>query len=141
MRQGFIAALLLTGLMAAASARADDMKGMDMSSMSKDADAKAVSPTTVVLVGEVLDMDCYMNEGAHGKDHQSCAVMCLNNGAPVGLLTADGKAYFLTANEDKGKMKFYDSVRGWGGEKAKITGVVQKRAGALCVRIDGAEKL
>lgn len=145
MRMGFTAALLLTALMAAAAARADgdmkgmDMKGMDMSSSTKDADAK--STTSVVLTGEVLDMDCYMNEGAHGKDHQSCAVMCLNNGAPVGLLTADGKAYFLTANEDKGKTKFYDSVRGWGGQKAKITGVLQTRGGALCVRIDGAEKL
>ena len=135
-------AAALIGLLGAGAAWAhEDMDGMDMKGDTKGMDMKAAPGKTVTLTGEVLDMDCYMNEGATGKEHQSCAVMCLKNGAPVGLLTADGKAYFLTANEDKGKTKFYDSVREWGGEKAKITGVIQKRAGALCLRIDGAEKL
>lgn len=127
-----VAAMALLGVAGAALAHdMDDMKGMDM---------KAKPGKTVTLTGEVLDMDCFMNEGAHGKEHQSCAVMCLNNAAPVGLLTADGKAYFLTANEDKGKTKFYDSVRGWGGDMAKISGVIQMRAGMTCLRVDNAEK-
>lgn len=113
-----------------------DMKGMHM-----DHDDDAKGGVTVTLKGEVLDMDCYMNEGAHGKDHASCAVMCLNESAPVGLLTDDGKAYFLTANEGKGKMKHYQDVRGWGGERASITGVVQTRNGLTCLRIDDAKKL
>lgn len=139
MVKSFLMAAAVAGLLGAA--RADDMGAMDMKGMDMKPAAKAASATTVTLTGEVLDMDCYMNEGASGKDHKSCAVMCLNNGAPVGLLTADGKAYFLTANEDKGKTQFYDNVRKWGGDKVRITGVVQKRAGALCVRIDNAEKL
>lgn len=164
MRKGLITMLALAGLLAAGAAWAheghddgdkDDMKGMDMKGMSKhdmkDMDKKAdaddkdddkeAPAKTVTLKGEVLDMDCYMNEGASGKEHQSCAIMCLKNGGPVGLLAEDGKAYFLTGNEDKGKMKFYDSVREWGGAKVKITGVIQNRGGALCLRIDGAEKL
>jgi hypothetical protein len=104
-------------------------------------DMKAAPGKTVVLVGEVLDMDCFMNEGAHGKKHMDCAVMCLNNGAPVGLLTDDGKAYFLTGNEGKGKMKFYDKVRDMGGQRVKITGVEQDRNGTHCVRVDNAEKI
>lgn len=135
MRQGWLIASAVAIAVGAGALWADesgDMKGMDM---------EGKAGKTVTLTGEVLDMDCYMNEGAHGKDHQACAVMCLNNGAPVGLLTADGKAYFLTANEGKGKMKFYDSVRGWGGERVKVTGVLQKRAGANSLRVDSAEKL
>lgn len=134
MKKAILAGFAMLGLMAvgAAHVHADDMKGMDMAS---------APGKTVTMVGEVLDMDCFMNEGAHGAKHQSCAVMCLNNGAPVGLMTADGKAYFLTANEDKGKMKFYDAVRGMGGERVKITGELQSRAGTLCLRIDKAEKL
>lgn len=143
MRQRLLQVLALSALLAGPVwADMGDMKGMDMSGGdAKGGDMKAAPGKSVTLVGEVLDMDCYMNEGASGPDHKSCAVMCLNNGAPVGLLTPDGKAYFLTANEDKGKTKFYDSVRGWGGEKAKVTGVLQKRGGALCLRIDQAEKL
>ena len=111
-----------------------DMKGMKMESKDKAAE-------TVTLSGEVLDMDCYMNEGASGKDHASCAVKCLGDGAPVGLLTADGKAYFLTANESKGKEKYYQQVRDLGSQQVKITGVIQNRAGAMCLRIDNLEKL
>ena len=120
-----------------ASDKDDGMKGMDM----KEMDMKAAPGKTVTVTGEVLDMDCYMNEGASGKDHQSCAVMCLKNGGPVGLLTEDGKAYFLTGNEDKGKMKYYDSVRELGGQKVKITGVIQARGGSLCLRVDSSEKI
>ncbi len=126
-----VAALMLAGA-GAAHLRAD----MDM-----DMGAGSAAAKTVTLKGEVLDMDCFMNEGAHGKKHQDCAVMCLNNGAPVGLLTDDGKAYFLTANEAKGKMKFYNHVREWGGDRVTITGVVQERAGTLSLRVDSAAKL
>jgi hypothetical protein len=132
---GILGLLGGAGLYAHEESSGKDMGGMDMG-------AETSTPEkTVTLVGEVLDMDCYMNEGAHGKDHQSCAVMCLQNGAPVGLLTDDGKAYFLTANESKGKMKFYEKVRDLGGQKVRITGVVQKRAGTASVRIDSAEKI
>jgi hypothetical protein len=117
-----------------------DMKGMHMDHDGDDDDAGAPGKT-VTLKGEVLDMDCYMNEGAHGKDHASCAVMCLNESAPVGLLTEDGKAYFLTANEGKGKMKHYQDVRGWGGAQVEITGVLQTRNGLSSLRIDDAKKL
>jgi len=134
MRKTLLTGFALLGLFGAWAARAhaDDMAAMGM---------KAAAGKTVVLSGEVLDMDCYMNEAAHGKKHVDCAVMCLNNGAPVGLLTDDGKAYFLTGNEDKGKMKFYDHVRDLGGQRVKITGVLQSRAGSLCIRIDKAEKI
>ncbi len=116
------------------------LAGMGAAALHADMDSPNYGKK-VVLTGEVLDMDCFMNEGAHGADHQSCAVMCLNNGAPVGLLTPDGKAYFLTANEKKGMMKYYNNVRGWGGDTVKITGRLQKRAGIDSVRIDGAVKV
>lgn len=146
MRKGMMMVLALIGLLGAGLAFAQEsvdhkkhehgkshaVKGMDM---------KAAQGKTVTVIGEVLDMDCYMNEGASGKEHQSCAVMCLKNGGPVGLLTDDGKAYFLTGNEEKGKMKHYDSVREMGGQKVKITGVIQTRGGSMCLRIDSAEKV
>jgi hypothetical protein len=109
----------------------DDMPGM--------AGTKAAAGRKVALVGEVLDMDCYMNEGLHGKKHQACAILCLSKGSPVGLLTDDGKAYFLSA--DKDDTKAYDLVRTLGGDRVKVTGVIQKRGGALSLDLATAEEL
>jgi hypothetical protein len=111
----------------------------DMAHMPGMAGSETAKGEKVTLVGEVLDMDCYMNEGLHGKKHQSCAVLCLKNGSPVGLLTDDGEAYFLAA--DKDKTKYYDILRKMGGDRVKITGVIQRRGGALCLNVDKSEKL
>lgn len=45
--------------------------------------------------GEVLDMACYLDHGAHGAKHAECAAKCISSGLPVGLKTEDGKVYFL----------------------------------------------
>lgn len=50
---------------------------------------------TVTLTGEVLDMACYLDHGAHGEKHAACAQKCISSGLPVGLKTADGKVYLL----------------------------------------------
>lgn len=49
----------------------------------------------VTVTGEVLDMACYLDHGAHGAKHADCAKTCISNGLPVGLKTADGKTYLL----------------------------------------------
>ncbi len=51
------------------------------------------TPTTVT--GEVLDMACYLDHGAHGEKHADCAKMCMSSGLPVGLKSADGTVYLL----------------------------------------------
>jgi len=38
------------------------------------------------LTGEVVDLMCYLDHGARGKDHQACAKRCIASGGPVGLL-------------------------------------------------------
>ncbi|HTB21600.1 MAG TPA: hypothetical protein VK914_02725 [bacterium] len=126
---GFLA-LCLMGSGFARAESMDKMPGMDTA---------ASKGERVVLVGEVVDMDCYMNEGLHGRKHQSCAVLCLKNGSPVGLLTDDGHAYFLAA--DKDETKYYSVLRRMGGDRVKVTGVLQKRGGALCLTVDKSEKL
>ncbi len=139
MKKQMLAGLLALGMVGCVSlSRADsDMKGMDMKGM----DMASKGGQKVTLEGEVLDMDCFMNEGAHGKDHQSCAVHCLNMGAPVGLLTKDQKVYFLTANEDKGMFKYYQQVRKMGGDEVKITGLLEDQHNMVSLRVDSVEKV
>lgn len=49
----------------------------------------------VTVKGEVLDMACYLDHGAHGEKHAECAQTCISSGLPVGLKGEDGKTYLL----------------------------------------------
>lgn len=58
-------------------------------------DTAAGGSDTVTVTGEVLDMACYLDHGAHGEKHAGCAEKCISSGLPVGLKSADGKVYLL----------------------------------------------
>jgi hypothetical protein len=53
--------------------------------------------------GQIVDQTCYMKDKANnaGKDHKmpqdvtDCAVSCAKKGAPLALLTSDGKLYTI----------------------------------------------
>jgi hypothetical protein len=49
----------------------------------------------VTVTGEVLDMACYLDHGAHGAKHAQCAETCISSGLPVGIKGEDGKTYLL----------------------------------------------
>jgi len=49
----------------------------------------------ITVTGEVLDMACYLDHGAHGEKHAGCAEKCISSGLPVGLKAADGTTYLL----------------------------------------------
>lgn len=46
------------------------------------------------ITGEIIDMMCYVDHGAKGAKHASCAEKCIKGGGPVGILS-DGKAYLV----------------------------------------------
>ena len=49
----------------------------------------------VTVKGEVLDMACYIDHGAHGEKHKGCAETCIEKGLPVGIKAEDGTVYLL----------------------------------------------
>ena len=62
--------------------------------------AATEKPKTVTVTGEVVDLHCYMHEGAKGAGHESCAIMCAKGGEPIGLLqNKTNKVYLLLAPE------------------------------------------
>lgn len=79
------------------------------------------------IKGEVLDMACYMAKGAHGEKHKSCAASCIRDGAPMGLLTEDGKVYLLV--EDHNKKDVYAKVKDHAGEKITVKGTASVKGG------------
>jgi len=77
--------------------------------------------------GELLDLDCYMASGAHGNDHKSCADMCITGGAPMGILTSDGKVYLLVAGHNKKEP--YEELKKHAGEEVTVKGTASEKDG------------
>ena len=65
--------------------------------------ARAVEGATATLPhtirGEVVDLACYLTEGAQGVAHSDCAQKCITSGLPVGIKTADNKIYLAISGE------------------------------------------
>jgi hypothetical protein len=85
------------------------------------------------MTGEVLDLACYIGQGAKGKDHASCARACAKGGQPMGLLTDDGKVYTLVGNHDN--MKPYESARDLAGAHVEIKGKVHTQGGLEAIEV------
>lgn len=60
---------------------------------------KPVPGKSTTVVGEVIDLSCYLQVGKHGDKHRDCGQKCVRNGQPVGLLTEDGSVYMLIDEE------------------------------------------
>ena len=51
------------------------------------------------IVGEVVDISCFLQLGKRGEAHIPCGQKCLRNGQPIGLLTDDGQLYLVLPEE------------------------------------------
>jgi len=102
-----------------------------------DAKAKAKPAAKMTLKGELVDMGCYMGHEAKGEKHKECALKCISNGMPMGLLTADGKLYLVTLNHDSADP--YNQCKEWAGSMVEITGAVSQRAGMKSIDCEAAK--
>ncbi|MBI5246363.1 MAG: hypothetical protein HY923_04230 [Elusimicrobia bacterium] len=91
------------------------------------------------ISGEMLDMACYMMHEGKGAKHAKCAGACVTGGAPLGVLTKEGKVYLVVGNHED--MKPFAAAKALAGGNAKITGTVFTRGGLTAVVVSKAEKL
>lgn len=82
---------------------------------------------TKTVTGEILDMKCYMASGAHGEGHKECAITCVNEGSPMGILADDGKVYLLI--EGSKNADAYNEAKKFAGEKVTLTGTFSDKNG------------
>lgn len=52
-------------------------------------------PVSGARAGEIVELGCYLRQGARGPDHAPCARAGLKRGLPAGLLTGSGELYLL----------------------------------------------
>lgn len=62
-------------------------------------DKKPEMGKPISVVGEIIDMSCYLQLGKHGEKHVSCGKKCLQSNQPIGVLTKDGTVYMLMDEE------------------------------------------
>lgn len=57
--------------------------------------AGPAAPERGVFRGEVVELACFLRQGARGEAHRPCAAACLKRGSPAGLFTETGELYLL----------------------------------------------
>ncbi len=62
-------------------------------------EGKVLEGKPLTVVGEVVDLSCYMQVGKHGDKHRDCGQKCARQGQPIGLLTEDGSLFTLIDEE------------------------------------------
>lgn len=87
--------------------------------------------------GEIVDLACYVAQGAQGADHSGCAKSCVKNGQPMGLLTDDGTLVLLASDHKDGKP--YEALKELAGEKADVSGKLAERDGMKIVTVTGSK--
>jgi len=93
----------------------------------------------VTVKGEVLDLACYIGHEGKGMKHQQCALTCLKDGQPMGLLTDDGVVYLLLADHQDGKP--FNETKNYAALQVEISGTMFERAGIKAVSVESVKKL
>jgi len=100
--------------------------------------APAFAKETTVK-GEVVDQTCYMKDHAKsGEAHKECATTCAKKGAPMAILTEDGKLYQITgglAADNNAKLVAHVS------HKVEITGDVTEKDGKMMIAADSLKMI
>lgn len=51
------------------------------------------------VVGEVVDVSCFLQLGKRGEAHIPCGQKCVKHGQPIGVLTDEGELYLVMPEE------------------------------------------
>lgn len=65
----------------------------------------------VTVVGEVIDMSCYLQVGKHGDKHRDCGQKCARAGQPIGILEANGAVHLLIDEEHDPRRDGHTTLR------------------------------
>lgn len=101
---------------------------------SKD-EHKAVlkAATVATITGEVIDLSCYTQLGKKGEAHKACGSLCVSNGAPVGVLTKEGKVYMIIAEQHHprrdGQVSLAQAFSKKVAETVTLTGMLSHQGG------------
>lgn len=97
---------------------------------------KAMKEKETTIKGEVVDVACYLHQGAKGDGHRACAIACAKGGGALGILTADGTVYLALLPDDHKESpnaKLIDHA----AHQVEVMGYVREKGGVKGIMITG----
>lgn len=97
------------------------------------------SNRTSTIKGEVIDLNCYLEDGAKatGDSHKDCAVMCAKAGAPLAILTSDGEIYIPVVSMGKNPN---DKLMDFIAQQVEVTGKILQQGTQKGIKIESVKK-
>ena len=93
----------------------------------------------MTVKGEILDMACFVAHESKGPDHAQCALRCVKEGQPMGLLADDGKVFLLYANHKDSSA--FEQAKEFAGKRVEITGKSASRSGFVGIEVLSVKEL
>jgi hypothetical protein len=81
--------------------------------------------------GEVVDLACYLSEGALGPGHKECAQKCITSGLPVGIKSGD--KIYLAVGSEHGSAN--SALAPLAAQQVTVEGTVTERDGVHLIAI------
>jgi len=95
----------------------------------------------ITVVGEVVDVSCYLQLGKRGEAHIPCGTNCVANGAPIGVVDADNRLYIVMAEEHDprryGRVALKEAMLPFMAKTVAVTGMMTERDGVNTVYVLG----
>ncbi len=95
----------------------------------------------ITVQGELVDLSCYMAHEGKGPKHAPCAKMCVQGGAPLGLLAKDGAVYLLLDDHSSARAgKPYAEAKKLVAETVTLSGDLHQRGGMKTIVVEKVDK-
>ncbi|WP_152050832.1 hypothetical protein [Tautonia marina] len=76
-----------------------DSRPWSVTTYTSSIEGKVLEGKPMTVVGEIVDLSCYLQVGKRGDKHRDCGQKCAEQGQPIGLLTKDGSLFILMDEE------------------------------------------
>lgn len=102
---------------------------------------KPLAGKQATVVGEIVDLSCYLQLGKHGAAHAPCGSKCIAAGEAIGIVTKTGQVYLATAEEHDprrdGKTTFRKAAADNFAKVMTVTGTTTTINGIKTIYVQG----
>ena len=102
---------------------------------------RGTSGAPATVVGEVVDVSCYLQLGKRGEKHIPCGTDCVRNGAPIGVVDAGNRLYVVMAEEHDprryGNIALKEAMLPFMARTVEVTGMLTEREGMMTLYVRG----
>ena len=102
---------------------------------------KGTTGKRATVIGEVVDVSCYMQLGKRGEAHIPCGTNCVENGAPIGLVDDRNQLFIVMAEEHDprryGNVALKEALLPFMAQVVQVTGMLTEREGVKTLYVLG----